>query len=503
MPQPLVKAIGPLYKQATRNFGRSTFVSKWKNVREAAEPTTSPEMKHFENTDHSDELIMSFRDGSNRHTLHDSSELWRVCGHGNLFLDHPLAICPKNEWMRAPSRDLESTWIYPNFSDFFTGELFDLAPWCCVMKVMPPPPQPKQLIDRKEEGKMVNADIKNVRNTAKTQDHFAQCRFQSKGFSCRLRPTCPCNFCQRHCNCKQKRIPKRPTPKFDRRNPENRGAKQVKQPKQPKTDQDWDEWVAGEYKPWFSEMPSGKAQSFGPWNGDLPFLTFEQFRELISFVETYVYKNYGRAKIQDIYDECVKINTIVRIDDILTIPHYSTIRVEGVWFTLNTDRTSRKLTYLLRHDQTTVCDGEGFCETLLIAEKLKCSPDLIELIVSHDDKQRFTIRGKYIRANQGHTKQVNLTMSTFEGDLAYHWTQQKKVGKIMTKGLRRMRRNHVHMVDHPHSLLARKNADVCIVVDLKSLRYLGGTIFLSENGVVLSSGIKGVIPVECLSILDV
>lgn len=433
MTKSLFQTVVPIYRRATRAFSRSTFVQKFNQI---AQNNSAPTMTHFENCEMADDLIVSVRDGPRRTKCFDQSPLWKVCKHNNLFLNHPLSMMPKSYWLTI-THEIASCWIYPNFDDFFQDDYFVLAPWCCIIEIMPPPPQ-KNLRTKQEANQAYKTDIANIRARQHDWevDPFSQCKFQRKGHSCKKNSTHNCGFCKQHCACNLHKPRRRP--RISKLQNKSTNTTKGEDPLWDKwadqgtgSDPHWDAWIAGEGK-------SGRAQA-------------------------------------------------------------------GEGFFLNgpsISRKSRKLAYLLRHDQHFPSDSNGYSCVQLVCKHLSLTQAELSNIVRQDDKSRFSFNaeGTAIRASQGHSKKVQILMQPFIDDYAFHWTYKKCVENIFKYGLSRQTRLFVHMVDDPYSALRRLGCDTCIKVDLFKLRGLGGEVYLSDNGVVLSSGVFGAIPPECLSI---
>jgi putative RNA 2'-phosphotransferase len=72
----------------------------------------------------------------------------------------------------------------------------------------------------------------------------------------------------------------------------------------------------------------------------------------------------------------------------------------------------------------------------------------LHTVVTTSDKQRFAIddTGKLIRANQGHSVEVDLQLEVATPpDLLYHGTYRDAVAPILATGLQKMSRHHVHL----------------------------------------------------------
>src|SRR3954471_4591559 len=74
--------------------------------------------------------------------------------------------------------------------------------------------------------------------------------------------------------------------------------------------------------------------------------------------------------------------------------------------------------------------------------------DELREVVTRSDKQRFAFdaTGARIRANQGHSVDVDLELApVVPPDVLFHGTGSGSVDAILKAGLRRMNRHHVHL----------------------------------------------------------
>ena len=117
--------------------------------------------------------------------------------------------------------------------------------------------------------------------------------------------------------------------------------------------------------------------------------------------------------------------------------------------------------------------------------------DLAEIVTS-SDKQRFAFdeAGDRIRANQGHSVEVDLQMEPTEPPaVLYHGTGSGTVAVILREGLRKMRRHHVHLspdVETATRVGARHGRPVILTVDAAAMRRAGHVFYVSANGVWLT-----------------
>jgi putative RNA 2'-phosphotransferase len=116
----------------------------------------------------------------------------------------------------------------------------------------------------------------------------------------------------------------------------------------------------------------------------------------------------------------------------------------------------------------------------------------LEHVVVTNSKQRFALSddGRRIRANQGHSVEVDLGLPPAEPpEVLYHGTAAGSVEAILRDGLRPMSRQDVHLspdVETAMRVGARHGRPAVLVVDASELA-AGGHIFrVAENGVWLT-----------------
>lgn len=161
-------------------------------------------------------------------------------------------------------------------------------------------------------------------------------------------------------------------------------------------------------------------------------------------------------------------------------------------------KTSKRLSYVLRHRPdvigiTLTADGWVSIDTLLkalAAHGTRISRATLEQVVAENDKQRFTIDGDRIRANQGHSVDVDLGYSPAEPPAElFHGTATRHLGSIYEQGLVKGRRHHVHLSADPataHKVGSRHGTPVVLRVDAAGLVAAGHVFFVSANGVWLT-----------------
>lgn len=115
----------------------------------------------------------------------------------------------------------------------------------------------------------------------------------------------------------------------------------------------------------------------------------------------------------------------------------------------------------------------------------------LDEVVSRNSKQRFAFdaTGTYIRANQGHSVDIDLQLEPVVPPATlYHGTGHRAVETILREGLHKMRRHHVHLSsDTPTARMvgARHGRPAIFAVDAAVMHRNGYLFFCSTNGVWL------------------
>jgi len=160
---------------------------------------------------------------------------------------------------------------------------------------------------------------------------------------------------------------------------------------------------------------------------------------------------------------------------------------------------SKFLSLVLRHKPETIgisMDSEGWVDVKELLEKCSAKKQYINLqllqqIVNTNDKQRFTFNHDHtkIRANQGHTVEVDLKLEPVEPlEFLYHGTVQKFIEDIKSGGLKSMERQHVHLSKDLETAVkvgSRRGKPVILTVNAKEMYKDGYAFYVSQNGVCL------------------
>ena len=160
-------------------------------------------------------------------------------------------------------------------------------------------------------------------------------------------------------------------------------------------------------------------------------------------------------------------------------------------------KKGRFLTLILRHSpekaNLTLDYKGGWASVPKILASLKISFVDLKTIVVNDNKDRFSISDdlKYIRANQGHSVDVDLELEEVKPpDILYHGTVMKYQKYILTDGLIPMGRHHVHLstdIKTANQVASRREtANVIMKIDALGMYNEGHKFFQSANGVWLT-----------------
>jgi putative RNA 2'-phosphotransferase len=162
-------------------------------------------------------------------------------------------------------------------------------------------------------------------------------------------------------------------------------------------------------------------------------------------------------------------------------------------------KISKFLSLLLRHKPQTIglkLDANGWADINELIEKsknIKLDRALIDEVVAKNDKQRFIIENNKIRANQGHSIDVDLEFKTIEPpSVLYHGTATRFLDSIMKIGLTKQKRQQVHLSQEIKTAIAvgKRHGKVALLkIDAEKMFEKGYEFYLSENGVWLTDNV--------------
>jgi len=172
----------------------------------------------------------------------------------------------------------------------------------------------------------------------------------------------------------------------------------------------------------------------------------------------------------------------------------------------------KKLSYILRHGATLAglkVRKDGFIrvkDLLSLKDFQSYNIESLQRIVTEDEKNRYKMiidesGDFYIRANQGHSLEIEgiqddliLTRITEPLPTCFHTTYQENMESIHTTGLKVMNRRHIHMSSSLESRSGKRaGCDRLIYIDMKKAMEDGIVFYRSDNDVILTLGIKGVL----------
>ncbi|MGD1957594.1 MAG: RNA 2'-phosphotransferase [Fulvivirga sp.] len=167
----------------------------------------------------------------------------------------------------------------------------------------------------------------------------------------------------------------------------------------------------------------------------------------------------------------------------------------------NLKRISKLMSYVLRHkpehinvqlDENGWLEVEKLIEGINRQESIALDRATLEEVVKTNDKKRFILSddGTKIRANQGHSIQVDLELKEIEPpEFLYHGTVSKFMKSIREEGLMKMNRQHVHLSKDRETAInvgGRRGKPVILVIQSGAMYRDGIKFFRSQNGVWLT-----------------
>lgn len=120
--------------------------------------------------------------------------------------------------------------------------------------------------------------------------------------------------------------------------------------------------------------------------------------------------------------------------------------------------------------------------------------ELIECVETNDKKRfSFDDTGDLIRANQGHSVEVDLQLEEKQPpEVLYHGTVDRFLAAILTEGLKKGKRHHVHLsrdIETARKVGARRGPPVILHVAAATMHAAGHKFFQSVNGVWLTDAV--------------
>lgn len=162
-------------------------------------------------------------------------------------------------------------------------------------------------------------------------------------------------------------------------------------------------------------------------------------------------------------------------------------------------KASKFISLILRHKPQEIglqLDEYGYVNTNdlingMIRKGYNVTITDVERIVSEDDKQRYSFNSdkSKIKANQGHSIEVNLELQPVKPPMVlYHGTSKKVLNSILSQGITKKSRQYVHLsadIETASKVGTRHGELVLFKVDSKRMYEDGHEFYLSDNGVWL------------------
>ena len=175
-------------------------------------------------------------------------------------------------------------------------------------------------------------------------------------------------------------------------------------------------------------------------------------------------------------------------------------------------KVSKHLSYVLRHAPRAIglsLDDAGWVDVDTLLERSRDAGFPIERafldeVVATSEKKRFSLSddGRRIRANQGHTVEVELGYApSVPPDVLFHGTPAGTVPLVRASGLKKMGRHHVHLsrdVATATTVASRRGRPVVLRVDAAAMARAGHVFYVTPNGVWLT----GEVPVAFITFPD-
>lgn len=164
------------------------------------------------------------------------------------------------------------------------------------------------------------------------------------------------------------------------------------------------------------------------------------------------------------------------------------------------DNLGKFISLVLRHKPETIgisLDEHGWARVGELLSGLrkagqKIDMEILEEIVALDNKQRYSFNEDktLIRANQGHSIQVDVELSEQEPpEFLYHGTAERFLEDIRREGLKPMNRLYVHLskdMRTAQQVGKRHGRPAILKVHSRKMYLEGIKFYLSENGVWLT-----------------
>ena len=179
---------------------------------------------------------------------------------------------------------------------------------------------------------------------------------------------------------------------------------------------------------------------------------------------------------------------------------------------MNTTKLSKYLSLVLRHEPSKIdleLDDQGWAEvsellSALAAHGKSTTREQLDHVVETNNKQRFRFSedGTRIRANQGHSIDIDLGLSpVIPPDRLYHGTATRFIESIQEEGLSSRNRQHLHLSEEIETAIkvgSRHGKPIVLVIDAIQMHRDNCLFYRSDNGVWLTESV----PAQYIEISD-
>ena len=169
-------------------------------------------------------------------------------------------------------------------------------------------------------------------------------------------------------------------------------------------------------------------------------------------------------------------------------------------------KISKFLSLVLRHQPQLIglkLDEGGWAEVEELMTKSRSRQkdldlETLKFVVDNNNKQRFSFSSdnKRIRANQGHSLEVDLGLVAQKPpEVLFHGTATRNIDSIKEKGLVKGKRQHVHLSTNEETARdvgKRYGVPGVLRVRAGQMHRDGIAFYLSENGVWLAESVPAV-----------
>jgi putative RNA 2'-phosphotransferase len=167
------------------------------------------------------------------------------------------------------------------------------------------------------------------------------------------------------------------------------------------------------------------------------------------------------------------------------------------------EKTQRALGFVLRHhpeEYGIVLDSAGWVDVdVLVAaiskHKTPITLEILQQAVASSNKTRYAFSedGKRIRANQGHSVEVDLELPDSEPpETLFHGSAEQFIASIKATGLNKGKRHDVHLStnDETATKVGKRHGEVVLLTIRSGAMHRDGYKFqLSANGVWLTDNV--------------